>query len=60
MNVTAPTFGIIVTAVDAVVVEPLHPLAVTVTVAVPVNVDDHVTVPDELIVPAPAGLIDHP
>jgi hypothetical protein len=53
---TGPTFGVTVTVVEAVVAVP-QPLATTVTVADPLNVDDQVTTPDELIVPAAAGEI---
>jgi hypothetical protein len=45
-----PTVGVTVTIVDAAAEGPLHPLAVTLTVAVPVKPAAHVTV---AVVPEP-------
>ena len=56
-----PTEGFTVTAVDADGDGPLHPDAVTLTVAGPVNPAAQVTVPVvpvPLMVPALVGLID--
>ena len=52
-----PTVGVTVTVVDTKDEGPLHPLALTLTVADPLNVGDHVTVP---VVPVPEILFPVP
>ena len=55
-----PTVGVTVTEVAAAADGPLHPLAVTETVAVPENPDDHVTVAEvpvpDIVFPEPVTL----
>ena len=52
-----PTVGVTITVVDADADGPLHPLAVTLTIAVPEKPVAHVTVPvvpvPEIVLPAP-------
>jgi hypothetical protein len=52
------TIGVTVTLVETdELVDPLQPLATTVTVAVPVNVLIHVTTPADVMVPAAAVML---
>jgi hypothetical protein len=50
-----PTVGVRVTLKFCVEEGPLHPLALTLTVAVPLKPEFQVTTPELLIVPTPEG-----
>ena len=56
-GVGVPTRGVTITSTDAGAVGPLHPLATTLIVAVPLNAGDQVTVAE---VPFPAMVLPFP